>query len=69
MQFHLEMTEEMVEAWIDRYGSDLQLESCCIQSAKTIIQDLTERIERLHLISDVIYGNWLARVRKCAKAA
>ncbi|MGD8590876.1 MAG: type 1 glutamine amidotransferase [Chromatiales bacterium] len=69
MQFHLEMTEEMVEAWIERYGSDLQLESCCIQSAKSIKQDLAGRIMRLHQISDVIYGNWLARVRKCAKAA
>lgn len=64
MQFHLEMTEEMVEAWIDKYGSDLKLDSCCIQSAHSIKEDLCGRIERLHEISDVIYGNWLKRVRK-----
>jgi GMP synthase-like glutamine amidotransferase len=64
MQFHLEMTAEMVEAWIDRYGNDLELDSCCIQSAKTIMQDLPVRLKRLHIISDVIYGNWLKRVRK-----
>lgn len=64
MQFHLEMTEEMVESWIDKYGSDLKLDSCCIQPAKQIKDDLTGRIERLHEISDIIYGNWLARVRK-----
>ena len=69
MQFHLEMTVEMVESWIDRFGSDLDLESCCIQSAQAIKQDLPERIRQLHEIADVIYGNWLARVRKCAKAA
>ena len=64
MQFHLEMTEEMVEAWIDKYGSDLELDSCCIQSAKTIKDNLRVRIEQLHEISDVIYGNWLKRVRQ-----
>jgi GMP synthase-like glutamine amidotransferase len=69
MQFHLEMTEEMVEAWLDRYHSDLELESCCSQSPKEIQRDLPERIERLHGIANVIYGNWLARVRKSAKAA
>ncbi|MEN8166931.1 MAG: type 1 glutamine amidotransferase [Pseudomonadota bacterium] len=63
MQFHLEMTEEMVEAWIDKYGSDLKLDSCCIQSAHTIKDDLRGRIQQLHKISDVIYGNWLKRVR------
>ncbi|MEN8179646.1 MAG: type 1 glutamine amidotransferase [Pseudomonadota bacterium] len=64
MQFHLEMTVEMVEAWIDKYGSDLQLDSCCIQSAQSIKEDLRGRIERLHEISDVIYGNWLHRVKQ-----
>lgn len=69
MQFHLEMTEEMVEGWIERYGSDLELNSCCIQSATTIKQDLQGRIRRLHGISDVIYGNWLNRVRKYGASA
>lgn len=62
MQFHLEMTVEMVEAWIRRYGSDLKLPSSCIQSAETITQDLPGRIRRLHQVSDVIYGSWLKRV-------
>jgi GMP synthase-like glutamine amidotransferase len=64
MQFHLEMTEEMVEAWIERYGNDLTLDSCCIQSAPMIKDDLSGRIERLHKISDIIYGNWLKRVKR-----
>lgn len=62
MQFHLEMTEEMVRAWIDRYGGDLKLDSCCIQSASEMSIDLAGRIERLHQISDIIYGQWLKRV-------
>ena len=47
MQFHLEMTEEMVEAWIDKYGSDLKLDSCCIQSVKTIKDNLRGRMSEL----------------------
>jgi len=68
MQFHLEMTVEMVEAWIDKYGSDLELDSGCIQSAETIKQDLPGRIARLHEISDIIYGNWLKKVRQSEAA-
>jgi GMP synthase-like glutamine amidotransferase len=62
MQFHLEMTTQMVEQWVSRYGSDLQLGSACGQSAEVILTDLEERVERLHVISDQIYGEWLARV-------
>ncbi|EGV51700.1 type 1 glutamine amidotransferase [Candidatus Endoriftia persephone] len=67
MQFHLEMTAEMVEAWIDKYGSDLELSSACSQRSEEITVGLDEKITRLHRISDVIYGNWLARVRANGK--
>ena len=64
MQFHLEMTHEMVESWIAKYGSDLKLDSCCAQSAEAMREDLAGRIDRLHEISDLLYGNWLKRVRR-----
>jgi GMP synthase-like glutamine amidotransferase len=69
MQFHLEMTEEMVESWIGKYGSDLEIEFCCVQSAKEIRDSLSERIERLHRIADVIYGNRLKRVRAAQQSS
>ncbi|MES9834633.1 MAG: type 1 glutamine amidotransferase [Candidatus Thiodiazotropha sp. DIVDIV] len=62
LQFHLEMTPEMVKGWIDRYGSDLQPNSTCCQSAENILQDLEQHIAQLHEISAIIYGNWLERV-------
>ncbi|MCU7811738.1 MAG: type 1 glutamine amidotransferase [Candidatus Thiodiazotropha sp. (ex Notomyrtea botanica)] len=62
LQFHLEMTQEMVEHWIERYGSDLLLDSACGQSAESILTDLDTRLERLHEVSDLIYGNWVERV-------
>ncbi len=64
MQFHLEMTVEMVEAWLSKYGSDLMLTSRCAQSSTTITDDLSAKIKQLHQVSDVIYGNWLERVRR-----
>ncbi|MES9993536.1 MAG: type 1 glutamine amidotransferase [Candidatus Thiodiazotropha sp.] len=62
MQFHLEMTREMVENWIERYGSDLLLDSSCSQSAKVILNSIDQQIEALHKISDLIYGRWVQRV-------
>lgn len=62
LQFHLEMTSEMVKGWIDRYGSDLQPTSVCRQGAETIMQNLDQHIAELHEISAIIYGNWLDRV-------
>ncbi|MET0071714.1 MAG: type 1 glutamine amidotransferase [Candidatus Thiodiazotropha sp.] len=62
MQFHLEMTGEMVGNWIERYGSDLLLDSACSQSAQVILNTLDEQIEGLHRISDLIYGRWLERI-------
>ena len=62
LQFHLEMTHEMVTQWVERYGSDLELGSGCGQTAKTILSDLENRLAGLHEISDQIYGDWLQRV-------
>lgn len=63
MQFHLEMTEEMVEGWIDRYGTDLDLDSHCIQRRQAVTTELKDNIRRLHRVADQIYGSWLQRVR------
>ncbi|MET0026751.1 MAG: type 1 glutamine amidotransferase [Candidatus Thiodiazotropha sp.] len=67
LQFHLEMTQEMVKNWIERYGSDLRHPSGCRHSSEQILDDLEQRIEQLHRISVRMYGNWLDRVleRSC----
>jgi GMP synthase-like glutamine amidotransferase len=62
LQFHLEMTGEMVKQWLVRYGGDLHLGSAWSQSAETILNDLDARLARLHRISDLVYGEWLERV-------
>jgi GMP synthase-like glutamine amidotransferase len=63
MQFHLEMTEEMIRGWIKKYGSDLQRSSSCVQAQHTFTDQLQARLIDLHHIADQIYGGWLSRIR------
>lgn len=62
MQFHLEMTERMVNGWLSHYGSDLERRSGCIQAKERILLGLQDKLRELHRVADVIYGNWVARV-------
>jgi GMP synthase-like glutamine amidotransferase len=66
MQFHLEMTEEMVHNWIRQYGRKLDSHDPYTQRPEEMTYDLRERIQRLHQVADVIYGQWLERVRRRA---
>jgi GMP synthase-like glutamine amidotransferase len=62
MQFHLEMTERMVQGWIEHYGSDLERDSNCIQVREALVADLADNIQQLNRAADHIYGRWLQRV-------
>lgn len=62
LQFHLEMTREMVLNWLERYRGDLSGCTRCGQSTETILTDLDERLANMHEVSDLIYGSWLQRV-------
>jgi GMP synthase-like glutamine amidotransferase len=64
MQFHLEMTEAMVEGWVKAYGQHLKPGADCIQRAEEITRDLPRRIAALHQVADVLYSNWLSRVQR-----
>jgi len=59
MQFHLEMTIEMVEEWVRRFGEDLTQGHSCVQNDKEILLNLEKRIENLHIYADVFYGAWI----------
>lgn len=60
MQFHLEMTEQMVAEWLDRYKECLPKRLGSIQSYQEIREHLDERMEHLHTLADQIYDWWLA---------
>ena len=59
MQFHLEMTVEMVEEWVRRFGEDLTQGHSCVQNNKEILLNLDHRIKNLHRYADIMYGAWI----------
>jgi len=59
MQFHPEMTTEMVEEWVHLFKSDLEQEHPCSQSSQDIISDLENKIEALHHCADIIFKKWI----------
>jgi GMP synthase-like glutamine amidotransferase len=62
MQFHLEMTTESIRYLTQRYASDLEATSGCVQDADFITLDLEKRIHKLHQIAEVVYDRWLQKV-------
>jgi GMP synthase-like glutamine amidotransferase len=59
MQFHLEMTTDMVEEWVRLYKSDLIPGYPCIQNSDEIVSNLEKRIDSLHRCADIIYQRWI----------
>lgn len=68
MQFHLEMTEKMILGWIREYKKQIRPGARCIQGESQITCDLAGKLQQLHHVADVLYGNWLARVERRAAA-
>lgn len=59
MQFHLEITAESIRALTQRFRSDMEPVSACVQDAATITADLEARIGRLHEIADCVFSRWV----------
>ncbi|MFW2372762.1 MAG: type 1 glutamine amidotransferase [Gammaproteobacteria bacterium] len=62
MQFHLEMTEHMVQEWLARYNDCLPMHILSVQSPLEITERLHQRLDNLHAIADKIYDWWLGMV-------
>lgn len=62
MQFHVEMTAEMVATWIRKYGSDLALPSSCIHGEQVLLHRIDDRVDELGRVADQLYGSWLKRI-------
>jgi GMP synthase-like glutamine amidotransferase len=63
MQFHLEITPKSIKELTQRYSSDLENVSDCVQSASAITADLETRTNRLYEIADIVFGRWIRNVR------
>ena len=62
MQFHLEISPESIRGLTQRYTSDLENVSDCVQSAGAITADLEVRTTRLYKIADIVFGRWIRNV-------
>jgi len=64
LQFHLEMTPASIASLVRRYPGDLEPVSDCVQSAAAMTENLTDRVDRLYRIADVVFARWLQGVSK-----
>jgi GMP synthase-like glutamine amidotransferase len=59
LQFHLEMTTDMVKEWVRLFGSDIDYGPPCAQTCEDILFNLDEKISALHQCADVIFSRWI----------
>lgn len=59
LQFHLEMTTEMVEEWVSLFKGDLEQGHPCVQNADEILLNLKKKIDALHQHADFFYAKWI----------
>ncbi len=60
LQYHLEVTAEMVPQWCAAYGEEIARPGETVQSAAQMTEELAERAARLHRVADQVYDRWLA---------
>jgi hypothetical protein len=58
LQFHLEMTENMINTLLERYASDLEHTSRCVQSADQIRSVMPGRCSAVFEIANVLFTRW-----------
>ena len=59
LQFHVEVTENLILEWVDYYKDDLAEPSASVQSKDEIITDLKARIINVNKIADILYTRWI----------
>lgn len=64
MQCHVEMTADLVRAWIGSGADELAEhgKSPAVQSPGEMQRDLAPRLDRLHQVADRIYDRWTANL-------
>ena len=58
LQFHLEVLPEMVTDWTNRFLDKSHVSSEYVQSAQTILKDLTKKSNASKRIAECVYGHW-----------
>ena len=64
LQFHVEMTADMVKEWAKLYRDELANPNDGIQSFDDMTARVNERIKRLNAVAETLYDRWLAMVKQ-----
>lgn len=59
LQFHVEITADMVAEWVDRNAAELATRPPGVQTKSQMLDDVGERVVALHRVADVLYTAWL----------
>jgi len=62
LQFHLEMTADMVREWIGLYQEDVHSGGPCVQAETQILLEADNRSRELQTVADRVFGNWIQRL-------
>lgn len=62
LQFHLEMTADMVREWVGLYQKDVHSGGPCVQAETQILLEADERSRELQTVADRVFGNWIQRL-------
>lgn len=64
MQCHVEMTESMIRLWGRHWAAENVVASASVQTADEMYAQLDERIARMRVIADRMYGRWISGLQK-----
>ncbi len=58
LQFHPELTSDMIREWLVLYRSDIEDNAPCGQQPDTILANLEERVTRARDVADILFAKW-----------
>lgn len=62
LQFHLEMTDDIINSLLDKYAEDLVGSSSCVQASEQIREDIRQKTEQTFAIADSLLEKWFHSV-------
>jgi GMP synthase-like glutamine amidotransferase len=66
MQFHVEMTPELIRAWCRDWGKEVESLARRVPSVQTpaeMLEAVDDRVRSLNGVADIVYRRWLAGIR------
>jgi hypothetical protein len=67
MQCHVEMTPDLIRAWCDEWGKEVERLARSVRSVQTpgqMLDAVDEKVRGLHAVADVVYDRWTAALER-----